>query len=131
MSFSSQMIEIFDYIGNKFGMAIDWTSDTVLPMLQALCAKYITWEICTSIVWMVLCLGIFFTCIAFFRSQTKAVRKRGDWSEELVVARVFTCIIMGIMTIPIVTQVFDIIRCVVFPELEIVQYLQHIATHCQ
>lgn len=54
MTISSEIIKVLDYLGEKFGIAIDWTSKNVLPYLQALVDKFIKWEISTSIVWIVL-----------------------------------------------------------------------------
>ena len=52
MTVSSEIIEVLDYLGEKFGIAIDWTSNNVLPYLQTLADKFIKWEISTSIVWI-------------------------------------------------------------------------------
>ena len=54
MTVSSEIIEVLDYLGEKLGIAIDWTSDNVLPYLQTLVDKFIKWEISTSIVWIVI-----------------------------------------------------------------------------
>ena len=45
MTVSSEIIEVLDYLGEKFGIAIDWTSNNVLPYLQTLADKFIKWEI--------------------------------------------------------------------------------------
>ena len=58
MSLSKEIIEILDYLGRKFGIAIDWTSENVVPYIEDLCARYIKFEIYTSIMWIVLCVGI-------------------------------------------------------------------------
>ena len=52
MTVSSEIIEVLDYLGEKLGIAIDWTSNNVLPYLQTLVDKFIQWEISTSIVWI-------------------------------------------------------------------------------
>lgn len=44
MKVSEQIIEVLEYLGEKFGVAIDWSSDNVLPMVKELCAKYISWK---------------------------------------------------------------------------------------
>ena len=54
MNFSEQTISILDYICNKFGVVIDWTSDNVWPMVEMLAGKYIKWEIASSIIWIIL-----------------------------------------------------------------------------
>lgn len=42
---SEEVIKILDALAEKFGLAIDWTSANVLPYLQQLCGKYVTYEI--------------------------------------------------------------------------------------
>ena len=51
---SEEIIKILDALAEKFGLAIDWTSANVIPYLQQLCGKYITYEIAISIVWMLI-----------------------------------------------------------------------------
>ena len=41
MTFSEQTISILDYLCQKFGIVVDWTSDTVWPMVEMLAGKYI------------------------------------------------------------------------------------------
>ena len=53
MSFSQEIINVLNYLGQKFGIAIDWTSENVMPYLQELAARYIKYEIFTSIAWMI------------------------------------------------------------------------------
>ena len=48
MSVSSEVIEILDYLGDKLGIAIDWTNENIIPYLQVLINKFIKWEISTS-----------------------------------------------------------------------------------
>ena len=37
VTFSSQFIEIFDHLCQKFGIVIDWTAQNVVPYITALC----------------------------------------------------------------------------------------------
>lgn len=49
---SDEVIKVIDALAERFGIVIDWSSENVIPYLQQLCDKYITYEIITSIVWM-------------------------------------------------------------------------------
>ena len=51
---SDEVIKVIDALAEQFGIVIDWSSANVIPYLQQLCAKYITYEIITSIVWIVI-----------------------------------------------------------------------------
>ena len=112
MQVSDQIIEVLDYIGEKLGVSIDWTSENVLPYIQILCDKYINWEIATSIIWIVIgvaCVILSLILIIKF------------WDDDF--GGIFF-VILGIGITIIFYQVFDIIRCIYFPELQVFQYVQ-------
>ena len=48
MSISDQIIAVINDLCQKFGIAIDWTAENVLPYIEDLCARYIQFEIQTS-----------------------------------------------------------------------------------
>ena len=54
ISFSDELIKTFDYLLSQFGIAVDWTSENVLPYLQTLAEKLVRFEINTSIMWLVI-----------------------------------------------------------------------------
>lgn len=58
---SEQIIEVFDHLAQKFGVAVDWGQQNVIPYIKQLCGNYISWEISTSIVWI--CIGVVFIII--------------------------------------------------------------------
>lgn len=43
-----------DYLANKLGIAVDWSSQNLSPFIQEVCTKYIQYEIYTSVGWIVL-----------------------------------------------------------------------------
>ena len=113
MQIGDEIINVLEYLGEKVGMTIDWTSDNVLPYLEQLCARFIKWEAGTSIAWIVIAvlISLVFLIIA----------KISDWAEEMV----FTlCCVMIIGFIIIACQTFDIIECYTFPEKAIYDYLR-------
>lgn len=54
MTVSEQIIQVVDALCEKFGIAINWTSENVIPYIETLCRKLVTYEISTSIAWMVI-----------------------------------------------------------------------------
>lgn len=118
MSFSSEAISLIDYIASKFGVAIDWSNENILPIVQNLAGKYITWEISTSIAWIVIALILEIILIVIIRNDLEY------WKTDIV----FVFGIMGVIVLTPVAifQIFDIIKCLTFPELQIIQYLQKI-----
>ena len=51
-----EIIKVLNDLSERLGIAVDWTSQNVLPYLQELCDKYISYEIWTSIVYILICL---------------------------------------------------------------------------
>lgn len=123
MTFSEQTISILDYLCQKFGIVIDWTSDTVWPMVEMLAGKYIKWEIASSILWIV----IFVIGITACLWGIKTIKKHlsGSYIDEMWIT---FCVFLGLGALGFIagvaTQAFDITRCFVFPELELFEFLK-------
>lgn len=124
MNFSEQTISILDYICNKFGVVIDWTSDNVWPMVKMLAGKYIRWEIASSSVWLFIWLLGFVSCTFLCVKIYKGVDARYGWDD----GKFFGFLIFSVGAFGffcgLCSQVFDIAKCIVFPELEIFEYLK-------
>lgn len=128
---SEEVIKILDALAEKFGLAIDWTSANVLPYLQQLCGKYVTYEIATSVVWILI--GI---CLLFVGKYAIEKTKYcyGKYKEDLYSCYDVATILLGILTgcvivggiIVILCQTFDIVTCVTFPEKIIIEELQSV-----
>ena len=54
MQISEQVIEALNYLCEKIGITIDWTSANILPYLSVICEKYIHYEIAISVVWLLI-----------------------------------------------------------------------------
>lgn len=130
MQFSEEIIKIFDYIGEKFGIAIDWSNANVVPYIQELCGRYINWEIATSVVWMLIGFVILMFLIPVRKryKEHKKDYKDGkigycDYSDYTFTANLISIglAILGLSFV--LTQIFDIIRCICIPELQIYEYI--------
>lgn len=126
---SNEIIEVLDALAEKFGIAIDWTSQNVIPYLEQLCRRYINYEIVTSIIWLML--GII--CLFIGNWGIKKVQYCYKKSEEDCwsswdVAAIFTGIGVGIVILSgvavIICQLFDIVTCLTFPEKMIIDELR-------
>lgn len=122
MEISEQVITIFDDIGERLGIAIDWSQENVLPYLQELFEKYINFEIASSIMWIALfALGTaVFSVLGFiiFRHFDKT---KDEWALWLGTAMVFCAVFFFIaLIVGLFVQVYDIITCLTFPEKMII-----------
>lgn len=50
---SEEIIKVLDNLCEKFGIAIDWTSQNVVPYLKELVGRFINYEVVTSIFWII------------------------------------------------------------------------------
>lgn len=119
MTVSAQIIEVLNDLCMKFGLAIDWSQENVLPYLEELAGKYITWEITTSVTWIVigvLCViaGVF--CMKFDLKELHDGCLFGIGVVSVLIA-----------TFIIGTQVFDVLECVCFPEKTLFEYVSFLA----
>lgn len=117
MQISNEVIKILEYLGQKIGVTIDWTSNNVLPYIEQLCKKFIVWETSTSYAWIAIAGGIFVIALIFAMLVNWLYDWDGiEWATFAIVA-VVTIVIIG-------CQVFDIIECQTFPEKAIYDYIQ-------
>ena len=120
MTVSSEIIEVLDYLGEKFGIAIDWTSNNVLPYLQTLIDKFIKWEISTSIVWIVIAAFVIVAMIVLI--NLKGIREINEETYGMLWIPIIVLIIVSFIVICI--QIFDIIECNVFPEKALYDFIK-------
>ena len=120
MTVSSEIIEVLDYLGEKFGIAIDWTSNNVLPYLQALVDKFIQWEISTSIVWIAIAAFIIVMTITLI--NLKGFREINEETYGMLWVPA-GLLILGFFVV-ICVQIFDIIECNIFPEKVLYDFIK-------
>ena len=120
MTVSSEIIEVLDYLGEKFGIAIDWTSNNVLPYLQTLADKFIKWEISTSILWIAI--AAFIIVIIITLINLKGFREINEETYGMLWIPIIALIIVSFIVICI--QIFDIIECNIFPEKALYDFIK-------
>ena len=129
MTVSKQIIEVLDALCNKFGIVIDWTSQNIVPYIETLCKKFITFEIATSIMYIVLFVVLFIiSCIVAkcWSRKAAAVRWDCDRVEGIVgIISIAIAVALGITCVAgVPMQIHDIIEAVTFPEKTIIEYIK-------
>ena len=133
MTFSKEIISVLDYLCGKFGIAIDWTSENVMPYIESLCGKYIRYEVFTSIAWIVIILvitGVIAITLSIMHKKASNVKWDSYNHEGVCAAAIVLWVVFIIMVFASVftvcTQVFDIIECYTIPEKTILEYLKYL-----
>lgn len=127
---NNQIIEVLNALCEKFGIAIDWTSQNVMPYVKEFMKKAVNYELWTSIGWISLCVIGMILC--FFIAWVMTKTKDFDWSDveyEIIPSIAFILNIGGIclsivLVIVATFQIFDIITCLTFPEKIIFNMIQ-------
>ena len=130
LTVSKQIIEVLNVLCDKFGLAIDWTGQNILPYVQELAEKMVNYELWTSIMWMFLFITGTFLCLFIGWKITKM--KNFDWDEDIflpcvVISFILAGTILGIVSaFVIIEQTMDIITCLTYPEKIIIEIVQSI-----
>ena len=133
MNVSDQIIAVINDLCEKLGIAIDWSSENILPKVEELCTKYISYEIWTSVAWIALWCGI--TLLSWIIAGTLLHKERKQpeddrWNFDdrampfVTVVMIVVAALASFITICVVgTQIFDIVEATVFPEKTIYEFV--------
>lgn len=128
---SEEIIKVLDDLGERFGIAIDWTSQNVMPYLQDLASRYIVYKNLIAAVEIVIAIVLItsgIVCIIKLKKWGKSDTFDENYFSEdkdnffggmlgslsLVVTGV--CLIIG--------NVMGIIQNVCMPEIIILNYIK-------
>ena len=130
VTFSSQFIEIFDHLCQKFGIVIDWSAQNVIPYITALCGRMTSYIIFKNVVLIFVFAGIFYL---FWRFTNPCCSKENKWDPDFQYCKsmngsyvlgwvgrgVVTAFSFGVS----ITALLTIIKCIYLPEFVIIDYL--------
>lgn len=127
---SDEIIKILDDLGQRFGIAIDWSSENVMPYLKDLMSRFINYEMITSVVWMVvfiICCTVMFIAIKKLIQYQKSYNKACSYHYEEIIWPTITSVIFVFLIvfclIGISCQINDLILCNTIPERLIINYI--------
>lgn len=130
---SDEIIKILNDLGERLGIAIDWSSQNVMPYLQDLMDRYINLEIVSSVIWIVISVLAIAGTLVFSLKFVPYAKKRSDedrWSDWDVAMRssvVIAIILVFVLLAVVLYQVFDIVTCCIMPEKIILDYLTSVS----
>ena len=128
---SNEVIKVLDNLAQKFGVAIDWTSQNVMPYLQELMSRFIKYKIATNVMWLVVGIVLFIISIILFkkiqkwRKSENYHKDRYDDDEMLYILGILgiSCIIITAIAI-IIYYTNGILQDIFVPELTVIKYLK-------
>lgn len=124
---SQQIIDVLNALCEKFGIAIDWTAENIMPYLEQLGSRIVKYEIYSSGVRIGIGILIFIAmfivaavCIRGYRLEQNAL-VAFDW---LVGGSIICAILFFLSMLMIFSQIFDIIQACTIPELTIIDLIK-------
>ena len=119
----NEIIKVLDNLGEKFGIAIDWSSKNVFPYLQDLTKRIVNYEIMNHFIWIgVSIIGlIILTVIRIKVKKNKDI----DYDDRLVANIVCSIGIIMLLAITII-NISDIVKVTNMPEVTVIKYIQDV-----
>ena len=123
---SDQIIQVLDALCDKFGLAIDWGAQNVLPYAQELMGKMVSYELWTSLVWV----GFELLYIAFYGFVSFRLFKIYDelYKDDKELCAILFWTIGGFMAFICFVGFFidleSVITCLTFPEKIVFEMMQ-------
>ena len=130
METSNKVVEVINVLCEKLGIAIDWTSENIMPHLEQLCGKYVQYELWTSVFWIVFCVlfAVIFFVVALIVGK-RCGREDINWNSYhplpwvTVVAWILcACFAIGFIFV-FAIEAQDIIACLTCPEKVVLDYI--------
>ena len=124
---SEEIIKVLDELCKRFGIAIDWTSENVVPYLEQLAKKFINYEIATSIFWIVFFM-ILFAVSLILAIKLGKMANENKWRDGFPCIPAVLLIVLSIafgigLFVALGEQGIDIATCLTFPEKAIFEYV--------
>ena len=111
---ANEIIKVLDALAEKFGLAIDWTNVNIIPYIKELCGKLVTYEIATSVVWIIIAVVLIVSTTYLMKYGKKELEEGDDEWGALCIGAGIVFFAAGI--IMFIFQTFDIVTCLTIPE---------------
>lgn len=126
---SEEIIKVLDNLAQKFGIAIDWTSQNIMPYLQNLMNRYIQYQNTIAITWIIISILVVIISIIAFIKVYKWVKKNKydslDYEYALaIIVYIITPILITIFIATLFSNIFGLIQNIHMPELTILNYIK-------
>ena len=115
---SEEIIKVLDNLGEKFGIAIDWTSQNIMPYIQELMNRYRSYFITSCAIWLILELVLLVISIVVFRGCLKEKEKNNywDWDDEGLGRLIFLIISTSILIVALPITIQLLLKGIYMPE---------------
>lgn len=126
---SEEIIKVLDELGKRFGVAIDWSNQNIIPYLQELGKRFIAYKTASRILAIIVCtivmILMFIVIIKLFKwRKTDDFDEYGDDGFLCFMGMLVASITIVILSIVIIGNIEGIMQNLIMPELTIIEYLK-------
>lgn len=135
MNASDQIISVLDKLGEQMGIAIDWTSENILPYIQDLVSRIAAIQIVNSII------GIVFATISLFliifiilklvKKSKVNLKESGEYlnlDDGWFIGSIMAIVILGMLSIVLFSVAIpSLTQAIWLPEITAYEYIKMIA----
>lgn len=128
---SEEIIKVLDELGKRLGIAIDWSNQNVIPYLQELMGRFISFRNAQAIIW------IFISLIAIGLGVFGLVKlikwRKSDKYDTSCISDDGLIFVLSITGVIVVTLIFIIVmfcnleglfQNIFLPELTVIEYIK-------
>lgn len=129
MQVSEQIIEVLEYLGDKVGIAIDWTAENVMPYLENLLSRFVKFNIASEIMQIIIALMFIIGIgVATYKLRKYGAKKieedsYSDWDIGIPIVGIFGGICEIISVIWFLISVLALLKWIFIPEMQIFDYI--------
>lgn len=119
MSFSDNFIRIMDAIGEKLGIAIDWTNQNMMPYLEQLTQKIVKYEISMSAFWIIVfCILLIIGIVIVVKNNKKLA-----YDDFYILPALLGWAIIFVVLVGLGLNITKIITAMTLPEKTIIEFI--------
>ena len=137
---SEEILKVIDELAKRFGVAIDWTSENVMPQVTEMAERFVSYRIAVHSAGVAIGIALLIASVMGIRwmrkdfEEVKKTKKDGffyesfswgivctGWAPTAIIILIIAILLGGIAFFD---NVFDVIKLVTIPELYIVEYLE-------
>ena len=126
---SDEIIKVLDAICEKLGIAVDWTSENIMPYLEIIAEKVVRLELVEAVMGVIyafIFLGIAVGLYFFAKFCFKKYKEINGWNDWYIAG---SCSYVGMVIFAVVfllvfmTNIECIVECIVFPETVVFDFV--------
>ena len=120
---SDEIIKVLDELGKRFGIAIDWSSQNIIPYLQDLMKRFICYQNIEACVWIILSIAMIIGGVIsfkFFNKWRKSENYNSNYSDDIFLAfmgYIFSISMIAIGIGLIIGNMIGIVENICMPEI--------------